>query len=294
MGEIPPSDDGSRIWGQRKPSSNAQASCQPFTRRLGCGLMDRMGDFAEAFQTAGRLILDRDPALIAIVLLSLRVSLGAVALAALVGLPLGALLALARFPGRAGVLVILNACMGFPPVIAGLVLYLLLSRAGPLGGWGLLFTPTAMMIAQCGLVTPIIAAITRQLIEDLWDEHREQLKSLGAGRLRAAATLLWDARLSLGTAVLAGFGRASAGVGAVTIVGGNISGVTRTMTTAIALETSKGDLSLALALGLVLLTLALGVNSAAEIAGGALRRSAGWPACPAPPPSCRRGPEGLP
>ncbi len=222
-----------------------------------------MGDFAEAFQTAGRLIIERDPALIAIVLLSLRVSLSAVALA------------LARFPGRAGVLIILNACMGFPPVIAGLVLYLLLSRAGPLGGWGLLFTPTAMVIAQCGLVTPIIAAITRQLIEDLWAEHREQLKSLGAGRLRAAATLLWDARLSLGTAVLAGFGRASAEVGAIIIVGGNISGVTRTMTTAIALETSKGDLSLALALGLVLLTLALSVNSAAEIAGGALRRSAG-------------------
>jgi tungstate transport system permease protein len=237
--------------------------------------MEAMSDFAEAFQTAGRLIIERDPALIAIVLLSLRVSLSAVALAALVGLPLGALLALARFPGRAGVLIILNACMGFPPVIAGLVLYLLLSRAGLLGSWGLLFTPTAMVIAQCGLVTPIIAAITRQLIEDLWAEHREQLKSLGAGRLRAAVTLLWDARLSLGTAVLAGFGRASAEVGAIIIVGGNISGVTRTMTTAIALETSKGDLSLALALGLVLLTLALSVNSAAEIAGGALRRSAG-------------------
>jgi tungstate transport system permease protein len=237
--------------------------------------MDAMGDFAEAFRTAGRLIIERDPALIAIVLLSLRVSLSAVTLAALVGLPLGALLALARFPGRAGAIVILNACMGFPPVIAGLVLYLLLSRAGPLGGWGLLFTPTAMVIAQCGLVTPIIAAITRQLIEDLWGEHREQLKSLGASRSRAAATLLWDARLSLGTAVLAGFGRASAEVGAIIIVGGNISGVTRTMTTAIALETSKGDLSMALALGLVLLTLALSVNSAAQIAGGALRRSAG-------------------
>jgi tungstate transport system permease protein len=234
-----------------------------------------MGDFAEAFHTAGRLILERDPTLIAIVLLSLRVSLSAVALAALIGLPLGAVLALARFPGRAGIIVMLNACMGFPPVIAGLALYLLLSRAGPLGSWGLLFTPAAMVIAQCGLVTPIIAAITRQLIEDLWAEHREQLKSLGAGRVRAAATLLWDARLSLGTAVLAGFGRASAEVGAIIIVGGNISGVTRTMTTAIALETSKGDLSLALALGLVLLTLALGVNSAAEIAGQALRRKAG-------------------
>jgi tungstate transport system permease protein len=234
-----------------------------------------MGDFAEAFHTAGRLILERDPALVAIVLLSLRVSLTAVALAALLGLPLGGLLALARFPGRAGVIVVLNACMGFPPVIAGLVLYLLLSRAGPLGSWGILFTPTAMVIAQCGLVTPIIAAITRQLIEDLWVEHREQLKSLGAVRVRASATLLWDARLSLGTAVLAGFGRASAEVGAIIIVGGNISGVTRTMTTAIALETSKGDLSLALALGLVLLTVVLGVNSVAQIAGGALRQSAG-------------------
>src|SRR5260370_18432824 len=134
--------------------------------------MEAVGDFAGRFQPAGRLIIERDPALIAIVLLSLRVSLSAVALAALVGLPLGALLALARFPGRAGVLIILNACMGFPPVIAGLVLYLLLSRAGPLGGWGLLFTPTAMVIATCGPVTPIIAASTPQLIEDLGARHR--------------------------------------------------------------------------------------------------------------------------
>jgi tungstate transport system permease protein len=234
-----------------------------------------MGDFAEAFHTAGRLILERDPALVSIVLLSLRVSLSAVTLAALLGLPLGALLALARFPGRGGVIIGLNACMGFPPVIAGLVLYLLLSRAGPLGSWGLLFTPTAMVIAQCCLVTPIIAAITRQLIEDLWAEYREQLRSLRASRLRAAMTLLWDARLSLGTAVLAGFGRASAEVGAIIIVGGNISGYTRTMTTAIALETLKGDLSLALALGLILLTLALSVNSLAQIASEALRRRAG-------------------
>jgi tungstate transport system permease protein len=219
-----------------------------------------MSDFAEAFQTAGRLIFERDPALIGIVLLSLRVSLSAVALATILGLPMGALLALARFPGRAGAITVLNACMGFPPVIAGLVLYLLLSRTGPLGGWGLLFTPAAMVIAQCGLVTPIIAAITRQLVEDLWAEHREQLKSLGAGRIRAAATLLWDARLSLGTAVLAGFGRASAEVGAIIIVGGNISGVTRTMTTAIALETSKGDFAQGIALGAVLMVFAIGVT----------------------------------
>jgi len=233
-----------------------------------------MGDFADAFRTAARLIIEGDATLIGIVLLSLRISLSAVGLATVIGLPLGALLALARFPGRGGVIVVLNACMGFPPVIAGLVLYLLLSRAGPLGSWGLLFTPTAMVIAQCGLVTPIIAALTRQQIEDLWVEHREQLKSLGAGRLRAAVTLLWDARLSLGTAVLAGFGRASAEVGAILIVGGNISGVTRTMTTAIALETSKGDLSLALGLGLVLLTLTLTVNGAAQLASDALRRRA--------------------
>ena len=234
-----------------------------------------MGDFAEAFHTAGRLIVEGDPALIAIVLLSIRVSLTAVLLAAAIGLPLGAALALARFPGRGGLVILTNACMGFPPVIAGLVLYILLSRAGPLGSWGLLFTPGAMIVAQCGLVTPIIAALTRQLVEDLWAEYREQLKSLGASRLSAAFTLLWDARLSLATAVLAGFGRASAEVGAIMIVGGNISGVTRTMTTAIALETSKGDLSLALGLGFVLLTLTLIVNGATQLASEALRRRAG-------------------
>jgi len=234
-----------------------------------------MSEFAQAFETAGRLIAAGDPGLVGIVLLSLRVSLSAVLLATLLGLPLGALLALARFPGRSGVIVLLNAFMGFPPVIAGLVFYLLLSRAGPLGSWGLLFTPGAMIAAQCALVTPIIAALTRQLIEDLWVEYREQLKSLGASRFRAAFTLLWDARLSVGTAVLAGFGRASAEVGAILIVGGNISGVTRTMTTAIALETSKGDLSLALGLGLVLLTLTLAVNGATQLASEALRHRAG-------------------
>jgi tungstate transport system permease protein len=234
-----------------------------------------MGDFAEAFHTAGRLIVEGDPALIAIVLLSIRVSLTAVLLAAVIGLPLGAALALARFPGRGGLVILTNACMGFPPVVAGLAFYLLLSRAGPLGSWGLLFTPGAMTVAQCALVTPIIAALARQTIEDLWVDYREQLKSLGASRVRAAFTLLWDARLSLGTAVLAGFGRASAEVGAIIIVGGNISGVTRTMTTAIALETSKGDLSLALGLGMILLTLTLVVNSAAQLANETLRRRAG-------------------
>ncbi len=234
-----------------------------------------MSDFADAFQAAGRLIAEGDPALIGIVLLSLRMSLTAVFFAALIGLPVGAGLALARFPGRAGVVVLMNALMGFPPVVAGLLLYLLLSRAGPLGSWGLLFTPTAMIVAQCALVTPIIAALTRQLIEDLWAEYREQLKSLGAGKLRAMVTLLWDARLSLGTAILAGFGRASAEVGAIIIVGGNISGVTRTMTTAIALETSKGDLGLALGLGFILLTLTLLVNGATQLASEAMRRRAG-------------------
>ncbi len=234
-----------------------------------------MGDFAEAFHTAGQLIVGGDPALIAIVLLSIRVSLTAVLLAAAIGLPLGAALALARFPGRGGLVILTNACMGFPPVVAGLAFYLLLSRAGPLGSWGLLFTPVAMTAAQCALVTPIIAALARQTIEDLWVDYQEPLKSLGASRFRAAFTLLWDARLSLGTAVLAGFGRASAEVGAIIIVGGNISGVTRTMTTAIALETSKGDLSLALGLGMILLALTLIVNSAAQLAGETLRRRAG-------------------
>lgn len=240
------------------------------------GLDPLMSDFADAFHAAARLVTAGDPALIAIVLLSLRMSLTAVFCAALIGLPLGAALALARFPGRTALVIFVNALMGFPPVVAGLLFYLLLSRAGPLGSWGLLFTPTAMIAAQCALVTPIIAALTRQLVEDLWVEYREQLKSLGAGPLRAMITLLWDARLSLGTAILAGFGRASAEVGAIIIVGGNISGLTRTMTTAIALETSKGDLALALGLGFILLTLTLLVNGVTQLASEALRHRAGW------------------
>ncbi len=231
-----------------------------------------MGDLTDAFSTAGHMIMARDPALIAIVLLSLRVSLTAVLFAAFIGLPLGAALALARFPGRGAVAVVLDAMMGFPPVVAGLLIYLLLSRAGPLGRFGILFTPAAMVAAQTFLVTPIIAALTRQVIEDLWHDYRDQLRSLGAGAARAIPTLLWDARVSLATAVLAGFGRASAEVGAIIIVGGNIAGVTRTMTTAIALETSKGDLGLALALGIVLLTLTLVVNAAAHAAGHAASR----------------------
>ncbi|MGY6554245.1 MAG: ABC transporter permease [Wenzhouxiangella sp.] len=227
--------------------------------------------FAQAFQ----LIVQMDPALAGIVRLSLQVSLSAATIAALIGLPLGALIALFRFRGRGAVVASLNALMGLPPVVAGLMIYLLLSRAGPLGSWGLLFTPTAMVIVQTLLVFPIIAALARQVIEDLWEEYREQLQSLGSGRLRAIPTLLWDARFSLITAVLAGFGRASAEVGAVLIVGGNIDGVTRVMTTAIALETSRGNLALALGLGLVLLFLGLLVNLAIYLIGEQARRRLG-------------------
>src|SRR5688572_2845199 len=208
-----------------------------------------------------------------IVALSLQVSLSAVVLATLGGLPLGAAIAVGRFPGRPAVIVLLNALMGLPPVVVGLAIYLLLSRAGPLGEFGLLFTPGAMVIAQTVLILPIIAALVRQAVEDAWQEYDEQLRSLGAGRLQAAVTVVWDIRFSLPTAVLAGLGRASAEVGAVMIVGGNIDGVTRVMTTAIALETSKGDLPLALGLGLVLIAVVLALNAAAHLVReAALRR----------------------
>jgi tungstate transport system permease protein len=210
-----------------------------------------------------------------IVLLSLEVSLAAVVLATVLGLPLGAAVAVGRFPGRRGVIVLLNALMGLPPVVVGLLVYLALSRAGPLGELGLLFTPQAMVIAQTILITPIIAALARQAIEDAWREYEEQLRSLGAGRMRAALTLIWDTRFSLLTAVLAGLGRASAEVGAVMIVGGNIDGVTRVMTTAIALETSKGDLPLALGLGLVLIAIVLALNAAALLVKEAAQRRFG-------------------
>ncbi len=213
--------------------------------------------------SALQLLLTGDPALYAIVRLSLAVSLAAVLLAALVAVPFGALIALTRFPGREAVIVVLNALMGLPPVVVGLVVYLLLSRAGPLGSWGLLFTPQAMVIAQTVLIAPIIAALTRQTIEDLWSEYRDELAAMNVGPLGRIATLIWDARFSLVTALLAGFGRAAAEVGAVIIVGGNIDGFTRTMTTAIALETSKGDLPLAIGLGLVLIAVVMLVNAAA-------------------------------
>ncbi|MFN3954483.1 MAG: ABC transporter permease [Pararhodobacter sp.] len=199
--------------------------------------------------------------------LSLRVTLSAVLIACAIGLPLGAALALVRFAGRGAVIVAFNALMGLPPVVAGLVVYLLLSRSGPLGGLALLFTPTAMIIAQTVLILPIVVSLTRSVVEDLWGEYRDLLRSLGAGPLRAVPTLLWDGRVSLLTGVLAGFGRASAEVGAVLIVGGNIAGHTRTMTTAITLETARGNLGLAVALGIILLSLTLTLNAAAWGAG---------------------------
>ena len=213
--------------------------------------------------SALQLLLAGDPALLAIVRLSLIVSLSAVVFGALIGVPFGAAVALTRFPGREAVIVILNALMGLPPVVVGLAIYLLLSRSGPLGSWGLLFTPQAMIVAQTVLIAPIIAALTRQTVEDLWSEYRDELAAMDVGPLGRITTLVWDGRFSLVTALLAGFGRAAAEVGAVLIVGGNIDGFTRTMTTAIALETSKGDLPLAIGLGLVLIAIVVVVNAAA-------------------------------
>ena len=228
-----------------------------------------------AFSTALTLILSMDSALISIVMLSLQVSLMAVLIASLIALPLGAALALWRFPGRNVVIVALNALMGLPPVVAGLCVYLLLSRAGPLGEWGLLFTPTAMVIAQVILVLPIIAALTRQQVEALHVEYAEQLNSFGLTRSRMIPTLLWDARFALMTVILAGFGRASAEVGAVMIVGGNIDGVSRVMTTSIVLETSKGNLPMALGLGIILLGLVTMINAIAHVIGETAKRRLG-------------------
>jgi tungstate transport system permease protein len=221
-----------------------------------------MTDFIEAFHTALRLIVTGDPQLIEIILLSLKVSLTAVVIASLLGFAIGGALAVYRFPGRGTVTAILSALMGLPPVVAGLFVYLLLSNVGPFGVLQLLYTPTAMIIAQVVLVTPIVGALARQACEDLLEEYHEQLRSLGASSAAIIATLLWDGRYRLITAVLAGFGRAIAEVGAVMIVGGNIDHVTRTMTTAIALETSKGNIALALALGTVLLIMSLAVSAA--------------------------------
>jgi tungstate transport system permease protein len=211
---------------------------------------------------AWKLILTGDPVLLSIVRLSFAVSLSALALATLIAMPLGAMLALLRFPGRGIFVVLLNALMGLPPVVAGLAVYLLLSRSGPLGAFGLLFTPTAMVIAQTIIIIPIIAAPTRQTVEDLWHEYRDELTAMDVGPLSRMMTLLWDARVSLVTAVLAGFGRAAAEVGAVMIVGGNIEGFTRTMTTAVVLETSKGNLPLAMGLGIILVAIVIAINAA--------------------------------
>jgi len=225
--------------------------------------------------SALQLVLTGDPALFAIVRLSLIVSLTAVLFATLFGVPAGAALALTRFRGREAVIVVLNAAMGLPPVVVGLAVFLLLSRSGPLGSFGLLFTPTAMVIAQTILVAPIIAALARQTIEDLWAEYLEELAAMNIGPAGRVATLIWDARFSLVTALLAGFGRAAAEVGAIIVVGGNIDGFTRTMTTAIALETSKGDLPLAIGLGIVLLGIVIAINALAWGARRAGERLAG-------------------
>ena len=224
-----------------------------------------MGTFTDSLSLAAAMVAHLDPKLVEIVALSLGVSLTATALAACCGLPLGAAIAVGRFPGRQALTVLLNAMMGLPPVVVGLVVYVLLSRAGPLGAFGILFTPAAMIVAQTILITPIIAALSRQVVADAWSEYREQLTSLGAGTASAALTLTWDTRFLLATVLLAGFGRAIAEVGAVMIVGGNIDGVTRVMTTTIALETSKGDLPLALGLGIVLIAIVLAVNAAAQL-----------------------------
>jgi tungstate transport system permease protein len=231
-----------------------------------------VNDILGAFGAAFGLILHLDDALLEIVGLSLRVSLTAVVCAIVIGFPIGAATAILRFPGRQTLVVTINAFMGLPPVVVGLVVYLLLSRAGPFGVLGLLFTPTAMIIAQTILITPIIAALTRQTLQDLWLEYAEQLQSLGAGPVASMATLLWDGRFSLTTAVLAGFGRAIAEVGAVMIVGGNIEHVTRVMTTTIALEVSKGDFALALGLGIILILLSVSVNAGAYLFQDAARR----------------------
>ncbi len=213
------------------------------------------------------LVAGLDAEFLEIVARSMQLSLGALVLACIVALPLGAALALARFPGRGAIVVVLNASMGLPPVVIGVIVYLLLSRAGPLGGLGWLFTMQAMVVVQFVLITPIVASLTRQTIEDLWDEYRELLTSLGASKRQSIPTLLYDGRHRLTTGVLAGFGRAIGEVGGIIIVGGNIAHATRVMTTAIAMETSKGDLELALALGIVLLALAIAVNAAASWLG---------------------------
>ena len=224
-----------------------------------------MSSFSSSLSTALDLVVTANSDLVEIVFLSLQVSLSAVLIAAVVGMPLGALIAVRKFPGRSVVVTLLNSLMGLPPVVLGLVVYLMLSRAGPLGKYGLLFTPEAMVIAQTLLVFPIIVALTRQTLVDLHQYYDEQFRSFRLTKRRSVQTLIWEGRYSLLTALLAGFGRASAEVGAVMIVGGNINHVTRVMTTTIAMETSKGDFSLALALGIILVSLVIMINALVSI-----------------------------
>ncbi len=233
-----------------------------------------MNDVSEALSLAVSLVLTADADLIEIVGLSLYVSLIALVTACVIGLPLGAALAVLRFPGQGAVAILLSALMGLPPVVVGLCVYLMLSNSGPLGWMQLLYTPTAMIIAQCILITPIVAALTRQIIADLHLEYRDQFRSMNVPWHTASLALIWDARFSLLTVALAGFGRAIAEVGAVIIVGGNIDHLTRVMTTAIALETAKGDLALALALGIILLVLAIAVNATVMSLRASAARSA--------------------
>ena len=233
-----------------------------------------MSTFTEGLLEAARLIIFLDSSLVEIVVLSMRVTFTAVAIACLIGFPVGAMLAVFRFPGRGTLIVLVNALMGLPPVVVGLAVYLMLSASGPLGPLRLLYTPAAMVIAQAILVTPIVAAITRQVIADLADEYDETLRSMKASRFDTVGTLLWDARFALVTAALAGMGRALAEVGAVMIVGGNINHATRVMTTSIALETSKGDIPLALGLGFILLFLTIAINASAFLLKGAMERRA--------------------
>ncbi len=235
-----------------------------------------MNDFSNAIAVAWELVIGLDADLVEIVVLSLEISLSAVLIATLVALPLGAAVAVFRFPGRGACIVLLNALMGLPPVVVGLFIYLLLSRAGPLGEHGLLYTPAAMVIAQTVLVVPIIAALAQQILSELYGEYEEQLRSLGVSSVRAVPTLLWDGRFSLLIAVLAGFGRASAEVGAVIIVGGNINHLTRVMTTTITLETSKGNLAMALGLGLILILIVILVNALTVAVRASASRLQGW------------------
>jgi tungstate transport system permease protein len=229
-------------------------------------------DIYSAIVSAVTLITTLNADLVEIVARSLQINLSAVAIASAIGLPLGGVLAMRRFPGRHSLVVVVNALMGLPPVVVGLIVYLILSRSGPFGVFGLLFTPTAMVVAQIILIAPIITALARQVVEDLWQEYEEQLRSLGANAGRALPTILWEGRYALITVVLAGLGRASAEVGAVMIVGGNIDHLTRVMTTTIALETSKGNLALALGLGIILIAISVVINASAFLTTQTARR----------------------